>query len=145
MVLKIHHTFLRNTYNIGVHIVLSDNNGETQDNTKCKICKRKVRLKEMRVHVRIHIVKKDIQGNLHDICGFCGKHGCPISLEETSHKGKKKFFSPRNECVYYFLYKKLGENSSRKKPCTNKIVNWKQCNLCIWTYNMVHHYKLFHK
>ena len=77
---------------IGVHIVLSQNNVDTQENTKCKICKKKVNLEDMRVHVGTHIIKRDITENLHDICGFCGKHGCHISLEETSHKGKRSSF-----------------------------------------------------
>ena len=72
---------------IGVHIVLLHNNVETQESTKCKICKKKVNLKDMRVHVGAHVIKRDIRENLHNICGFCGKHGCHISLEETSHKG----------------------------------------------------------
>ena len=52
---------------IGVHIVLSGQNNDTDEGTKCKICKRRVRLKDMRVHVGKHAIKNDITGEQDDL------------------------------------------------------------------------------
>ena len=126
---------------IGVHIVLSGQNNDTDEGTKCKICKRRVQLKDMRVHVGKHVIKNDITGEQDDICGFCGKHGCTVLLESTSHKGSKKYFSPKSNCVYFYPYKKVGDTPTRNNPCTNKIVTCKICNVYTWKYNLKHHFQ----
>lgn len=111
---------------------------------KCKVCNKKIKLKDMRVHVGGHILRGTING--HQICGFCGTEGCVSSKEKSSKKGSQAFFKIQSNCSYYYDYKRVPDKPTCAHISTNKLVECpsQNCSVLIWKYNAPQHFQTFH-
>ena len=127
--------------NFHLRHLLSSNASATGSDAKlvlCKVCKKKVPLKDMRTHVGRHIALNDIGLN-ENTCGFCGQEGYRSHLSKSSLSKNKAFYSPMSDCIYFYAYKKVGKKATRYTRCTNRITTCPLCNLYIWWYNLVPH------
>ena len=59
----------------------------TKIKMQCFTCNELVTWSDMRCHVGTHIVKEELSEI--NICGFCGRNVCNITLKKTSKKGSK--------------------------------------------------------
>ena len=117
---------------------------DDEENALCGVCKKKIKLSKMRLHIAFHIICGEIHIPRERICGFCGGDGCIISLKQTSHKENKKFYSPYSECRCFYPYKGIPIKATKKNSCTNKIIVCPLCNIYTWSYNLEAHYNIGH-
>ena len=73
---------------------------DTKIKKQCFTCNKLVTWSDMRCHVGTHIVKEELSGI--NICGFCGRDVCSITLKKTPKKGYKLFFELTNGIVIIF-------------------------------------------
>lgn len=86
------------------------------------------------------MVRSEIEGP--NGCGFCGRVIWTIELQFTSKNGYSKFYRIGNQdCSYFFYYGRKSEKSTKKNPCTNRIIICPNgsSNSTIWTYNAQAH------
>ena len=99
----------------------------------------------MRCHVGTYILKEELCGM--NICGFCGRDVCNITLKKTSKKGAKLFYGiDKWDCDYFFKYGKAKKINKKSNPSTNRIERCpiKDCLANVWLYNYQHHYEAKH-
>ena len=115
---------------------------ELKEKAACKVCSKEVGLKKMRLHVGKHI----LEGNLVNVCGFCGSDGCSINLVKSSGRGNSSTLGPQSNCVYFSKFSlKSAETSTKSSPCTNRPFACPVCETVVWTYMMSYHYAQVHK
>ena len=142
-------------HDMGAHLLLlpnndhgqpsnSSNNTDTDDKRRCKVCRKSIPLSQMRKHVGFHLVSDHIKEQREHICGFCGRAGCKSSIKESSRKGKKKYYAPVSDCVYFFPYSNVPDLPTKKHPCTNVITSCPVCNMYNWKHNLTAHYEINH-
>jgi hypothetical protein len=68
---------------------------------KCYLCAKSFAREKMRSHVGAHILS-----SLHlmaaNLCGYCGRNGCDISLTISSGSGKNATFAPFSTCNFFY-------------------------------------------
>ena len=106
----------------------STSDSTTETKIKCKICKKLVSRKKMRLHVGAHILKDNIIG----ACGFCGEKvdvgRCNIEIVKGSGRGQTSSEVPRSGCDYFEKFSLLSvSKGSQRNPCTNRPV---ECLIC---------------
>ena len=107
---------------------------------KCHKCKQNVDLKQMGVHVGVHIMK----GEISNCCGFCGQQNrCENVLVESSKGKGKDYYKVTSNCDYFVHWAKVPQFSARM-PCSNTLVHCLACKASIWTYNAHDHYSRCH-
>ena len=107
---------------------------------KCHKCKKNVDLKQMRVHVGVHIMK----GEISNCCGFCGQQNrCENVLVESSKGKGRDYYKVASKCDYFVHWAKVPQFSARM-PCSNTLVHCLVCKASIWTYNAHDHYSRCH-
>ena len=113
------------------------------DKVKCKVltCNKIVKKTEMRIHIGIHIAKKEIEITS-NLCGLCGDTKCAISLVITSGVGAYCNYGPSSNCSHFI---KFNIGSCLKSKCTNRPVVCNECKCCYWSYNLLTHYNEAHK
>jgi len=99
----------------------------------------------MRQHIGQHLINNDIEHHSKN-CGYCGKIGCSITLEQTSGRGAQKVYGPKSaDCDYFYPFSlKSAEKISALNPCTNRPVKCDLCKLVVWSYNIRIHYEQNH-
>ena len=142
---------------LGVHLQLSrptavecEQQAETHSTNqslvkkKCFICSKLVPWSEMRCHVGKHILKNDRVGP--NVCGFCGRNTCAVTLKQTSSRGKNLYYSIVKKdgcwgCEYYFPYGKGKKFNKKTNPCTNRLLRCPlSCVSDVWRYNFPFHF-----
>ena len=84
----------------------------------CKICRKKISLKDMRTHICSHIMKGNINLEV-GACGFCGLYDCPQKTR-VNHKGSEKFCKlMESGCTYYCDYGSRKKFNKKSHQCTN--------------------------
>ena len=117
----------------------------TKIKKQCFTCNELVTWSDMRCHVGTHIVKEELSGI--NICGFCGRDVCNITLKKTSKKGSKLFFGiDKWDCDYFYKYGKAKKFNKKSNPCTNRFERCpvKDCLANIWLYNYQYHFDAKH-
>ena len=83
----------------------SETGNITKIKKQCFTCNKLVTWSDMRCHVGTHILKEELSGI--NICGFCGRDICSITLKKTSKKCSKLFFGiDKWDCDYFYKYGK---------------------------------------
>jgi len=132
---------------LGVHLrLLSENTGIAlnQDGVvkkKCFKCQKLIDLSDMRLHIGIHILKRDLTGA--SVCGFCGRNGCLTTMHRTSKKGPNEVYTlDKSDCASFYRYNRSKKFNSKTNPCTNRMercpVNG--CLADVWKYNFSIHF-----
>ncbi|KAF8154484.1 hypothetical protein B0H34DRAFT_629410, partial [Crassisporium funariophilum] len=126
-----------------------------EESVACRICKKKVQLKDMRNHVGQHVLLslrncEDKSANCEigiNPCGWCGIEGkCRTRLMETATST-----AVTSDCKYHYakmVYKRAVLPSNRS-PSTNVPLN---CPLCLpggethtfWKYSLLYHMTMHH-
>ncbi|KAG5649356.1 hypothetical protein H0H81_004343, partial [Sphagnurus paluster] len=122
----------------------------------CHVCRKEIKLREMRVHVAKHILFS--HRRIHDLtikdnfeigyspCDWCGKDGFKTILTKTETSASKIKYQVASNCEYYFKDFSYATASRSNARCTNLPI---QCPLCppsksgqkatIWKYNFQNH------
>ena len=135
--------FLRD---LSVHLQLQTTaESNTTSNTSvfkkpCFICHKKFPLSDMLCHVGKHILKEDVKGP--NVCGFCGRDVCVVTLKKTSKKSGKQYYGiDQCDCEYYHMYGRAKKFNKSNNPCTNRILRCPvtKCLSNVWIYNYQQH------
>jgi hypothetical protein len=109
----------------------------------CKICNSNIDLSKMRLHIGIHILKKDVDN---DVCGFCGLKCGSVSQINS----KLKLPVPVSNCKYFYMFSLASvtniKDSRSSAWSSNRPVKCKDCtgDVFVWSYSIQEHYSLFH-
>lgn len=103
------------------------------DCVSCFICKKQVKLVDMRQHVGKHILVGNVEGQ--NLCGFCGRETCSNEFFKKSWKSKEAFYEIKSNCPYFVKMKKSDKNHSRRNPCSNNLILCQICKASVGKYN----------
>ena len=119
-------------------VASSLNNDKRSSLLVCKLCPKKIRKVQMRLHVGFHMLKGDC---LPYACGLCGQScTCSIEIKKTS----QHFKGPHSDCAYFYKFSfASAAKSTVKSPCTNIPMLRQEpgCSQVHWKYNMATHYQ----
>ena len=88
----------------------------------------------LRQHIGQHMLQGHIKSH-ENLCGFCGTV-CGSNNEIVLKTGNIK-----SSCKYFYNYSSgAAVKSSKRSPCTNRLVPCPSCDVAIWTYNIATHY-----
>ena len=113
---------------------------------KCLVCKKAVKLTNMRCHVGAHILKDEVKGERDKICGFCSGTECETVLKVSKKSGQEYYSIQKSDCPYWIDYGRTKKFNKKKNPCTNRYIRCpiKKCLSYIWTYNYKYHHEKKH-
>ena len=133
-------------HDVGVHLQMSvvshqqSQPGQSIIKKRCFKCRKSIPLSEMRAHVGVHILSKDVVGS--NICGFCGRGTCMTKCKNKSKKGGIPIYTlDETDCAYFFAYGRSKVFNKRTNICTNRFDQCpiKGCFSEIWKYNFKSH------
>ena len=113
---------------------------------KCYKCKLYILLIDTRCHIAQHILKAELFGV--NVCGFCGRDSCSVTLKKSPKKGGQEFFGiDKCDCIYFYQYSRSKKFNKKTNPCTNRIerCSIKGCLSNVWLYNFEHHFEENHQ
>ena len=104
------------------------------------IAKFSFKVKDMRMHVGRHILRKTL-ASPHSVstCGYCGQGTCISTLVVSSQRGQKKYYKVETDCCYKFQTSKSKAAFTARNKCTNVVLECYICHKSIWKYNLPLH------
>ena len=128
---------------IGAALPETPDDSDSHQYSKCKLCNKSIKTREMRSHVGAHILSDNLQYR----CGFCGgpNGNCENKLIISSKKKGKSFYKVSSICHNKILNLKKPDALSRRNKCTNHVLMCPRCSSTQWKYNLPEHFADSHK